>query len=373
MYRLHRLHCPHQLKYLSSTCLLGKGIMPHFQLYIALFFAILSSAMASALPVEFLSKTKHITISNQTLSGHDSNWDMFRAEDDFSSLYSNSDSSDYLSSYQSSDYSGYTSSDSYTTTNDYRSERYELIDLRLVNKGLMESFASLVIVLFGLIVAFLGLVSFLVTDKPQAKKTSADNNFNGDKAAINDVDDIANFKNKNLDVLVNLGEAYRLGVGVPQNCKKALEIFTMAAKRGNTEAICKLGMMYELGAGVPQDYRQAQKLYLTAARRGNTNAQCGLGHLYEFGKGTTQNYELARKCYVAAAKRGNARAQCSLGYLYETGHGVPQNYGQAVKLYKLSASQGLSNAQNNLGVCYLNGYGVTKDEKEAVHFLSLAA
>lgn len=154
MYRLHRLHCPHQLKYLSSTCLLGKGIMPHFQLYIALFFALLSSAVASASTVEFLSKTKHMTISNQTLAGHDSNWDMFRAEDDFSSLYT---SSDYLYSYQNSD--------SYTTTNNYHANQYELTDKKFVNTSIMG-----VIVLFGLIVAFLGLVSFLVTDKPQAKK-----------------------------------------------------------------------------------------------------------------------------------------------------------------------------------------------------------
>ncbi len=54
-----------------------------------------------------------------------------------------------------------------------------------------------------------------------------------------------------------LGFMYSYGLGVPQDCAKALKWYRLAAEQGDVVAQYDLGLMYLKGKGVPQDDVQA--------------------------------------------------------------------------------------------------------------------
>ena len=54
-----------------------------------------------------------------------------------------------------------------------------------------------------------------------------------------------------------LGEAFRQGVGVPRNPKKAAEWYEKAAARSHIEALYALGTLYENGEGVRREDRKS--------------------------------------------------------------------------------------------------------------------
>ena len=74
--------------------------------------------------------------------------------------------------------------------------------------------------------------------------------------------------------------------------------------------------MYRKGIGVPQDYKTAIKLYTLPAEQGNALAQYNLGIMHSFGLGVIQDYETSLKWYILSAEQGNTFAQYNLGRLY---------------------------------------------------------
>jgi hypothetical protein len=103
-------------------------------------------------------------------------------------------------------------------------------------------------------------------------------------------------------------------------------------------ALVDLGDLYVRGSGVPQDYSEALKLFTQAGEKGDVKAQIRVGSLYEDGKGAPQNDAEAVKWYRLAAEQGNASAQSSMGFAYSRGQGVPQDYVLAHMWYNLSAA-----------------------------------
>ncbi len=54
-------------------------------------------------------------------------------------------------------------------------------------------------------------------------------------------------------------DRYTLGLGVPQDNKKALEWFQSAAERGNADAQVALGRIYGNGEDDPKNFRKARE------------------------------------------------------------------------------------------------------------------
>jgi TPR repeat protein len=139
---------------------------------------------------------------------------------------------------------------------------------------------------------------------------------------------------------------------------------------GDPWAQNELGEMYEIGVGVPEDDRKAVEWYKKAAEQGYADGQYNLGRMYEIGRGIPKNLKKAVELYKKAAEQGNADAQNDLGFAYEYGKGVAVDYKQALRWYQKALEQGVG--ATNLGTMYLEGKGVAKDVVTGCAYIYLA-
>ena len=84
--------------------------------------------------------------------------------------------------------------------------------------------------------------------------------------------------------MVDIGDLYTGGMGVPRDCARAIGWYKMAAARGNgfenTLAMEKIGDLYSSGFdGVPKSYRRAEMWYRRAASAGDAAARKSLAKL----------------------------------------------------------------------------------------------
>ncbi len=158
--------------------------------------------------------------------------------------------------------------------------------------------------------------------------------------------------------LLQLGCAYYLGDGVPQNPTMAFRCFERAAALGEAIAIYNLGVFYQLGYGVPQNPTMAFRCYERAAALGNTIAMFNLSLCYGNGFGVPQNPTMAFRCCEQAAITGFPQAMYLVGCCYATGYGVffPDNR-KAIYWYNLAATSADANvaqtaraALNQMGI-----------------------
>jgi TPR repeat protein len=141
---------------------------------------------------------------------------------------------------------------------------------------------------------------------------------------------------------------------------------TQSADEGSAEAQANLGSLYARGEGVPQDYKRAVELYQKAADKGYAPAQTALAILYTHGRGVAQDYKKAVELYQNAVAQGYPVAQVNLGWLYDEGRVVPQDYHKAVELYQKAADQGYATGQAYLASKYAQGKGVPRDYRKAL-------
>jgi TPR repeat protein len=117
-----------------------------------------------------------------------------------------------------------------------------------------------------------------------------------------------------------LAERYREGEGVKQSDKKAIELYEMAAKRGNATAQYNLGLCYRQGShGLTQSSTKAIEYYTLAAEQGHANAQSNLGVMYASGDGIETSYSKARELWTKAALQGHENAIKALKQLDKLG------------------------------------------------------
>ena len=171
----------------------------------------------------------------------------------------------------------------------------------------------------------------------------------------------------------NLGNCYYCGNGVLKDVVKAVEWYRKAAEQGIVEAQCSLGWVYEHGDGVTKDMTEAVKWWRKAAEQGEAWAQNTLGWAYKDGDGVTKDMTEAVKWWRKAAEQGNTEAQRCLGISYECGEGVTKDMVKAVEWYRKAAEHGNVEAQCNLGDCYALGNGVEMDKKKAMEWCLKAA
>lgn len=172
-----------------------------------------------------------------------------------------------------------------------------------------------------------------------------------------------------------LGKKYRDGQGVERNIQKAVELFTLAAKQGNSFAAFALGKMYlSNDASLPRDEATALNWITYASERGNQFAQCYLGKLLLKGAdGISQDTNAALRWLRASVDQGNVYAEYALAMAYLKGKIVPKDALKALELLRHASSQDHQFAQYQLGKMLLQGEEAPKDVAAAVHWLTVSA
>jgi len=172
-----------------------------------------------------------------------------------------------------------------------------------------------------------------------------------------------------------LGRAYHLGHGVPQDFAKAADLYRKAAAQGNEKAMYNLGYIYLNGQGINQDVATAKQWFQKSAEKGLAAAQLEIALIYYDGPaGSQKDDALAFKWLTLAAKQDNPQAEFDLAYLYQHGKGVPQDVPQATQWYEKAAGHGLAEALLQIGFIYYFGdVGVKEDYVTAAKWLARAA
>jgi TPR repeat protein len=124
----------------------------------------------------------------------------------------------------------------------------------------------------------------------------------------------------------------------------AVAIWRPLATAGNADAAFNLGQAYRLGRGVPVDLAQAKNWLEKAARAGHIDAQTTLGLLL-FDSGAR---DAAIVWLKKAAEQGEPRAMLVYGTALFNGDGVPRDPVMAYAYVSRAAAQGLEPAKSTL-------------------------
>ena len=134
-------------------------------------------------------------------------------------------------------------------------------------------------------------------------------------------------------------EAWRNG-----DYARAIAEWQPLAESGDADAQFNLGQAYKLGRGVPQDMARARDLFGSAARQGHLRAEANYG-LILFQDGNRQE---AMPHIVNAANRGEPRAQYIYGTAMFNGDFTPRDWPRAYAMMTSAARAGLPQAQASL-------------------------
>lgn len=125
---------------------------------------------------------------------------------------------------------------------------------------------------------------------------------------------------------------------------RAVAIWKPLAERGDPDSAFNLGQAYRLGRGVPLNLGEAQKWFEVAARKGHVDAQTTLGLLL-FSSG---NRPAAMRWLKSASDAGEPRAMLMYGTALYNGDGVPEDPVRGYAYVSRAAAMGLGPAQSTL-------------------------
>lgn len=132
--------------------------------------------------------------------------------------------------------------------------------------------------------------------------------------------------------------------GDSQDMEKALNMYHLAAKEGNSEAAHKLGVYYERQSDASQ--RKLANLYYTRslAYKNESDALYNLGVIYETGSNVIKDLNLALMLYEKACEQGNADAILKLADWHRIGIStelleLQQDINKAKDLYKIARTK----------------------------------
>ena len=124
----------------------------------------------------------------------------------------------------------------------------------------------------------------------------------------------------------------------------AAAIWRNLAEKGDADAAFNLGQAYRLGRGVPADPAQAKRWFEMAANKGHLDAQVSLGLLL-FDSG---DRPVAMSWLRKAAERGEPRALLVVGTALFNGDGLKQDPILGYAYVSRAAAQGLGPAKTTL-------------------------
>ena len=125
---------------------------------------------------------------------------------------------------------------------------------------------------------------------------------------------------------------------------RAITIWRPLAEKGDADAAFNLGQAYRLGRGIPTDLAAAQTWFERAAQKGHVDAQATLGLLL-FQNG---NQPEGLKWLKAAAEQGEPRALLVYGTALFNGDSVAQDPILGYAYISRAAAQGLEPAKDTL-------------------------
>ncbi|MFM5883727.1 MAG: SPOR domain-containing protein [Novosphingobium sp.] len=120
----------------------------------------------------------------------------------------------------------------------------------------------------------------------------------------------------------------------------AVREWQLEAVKGDADALYNLGQAFRLGKGVPQNLAKAEEMYGRAAGLGHPQAADNYG-LLMFQRGDQAR---AMPYIAAAAGRGDPRAQYLLGIAHFNGQLVAKDWTRAYALVSLAQQQGVGPA-----------------------------
>jgi TPR repeat protein len=125
----------------------------------------------------------------------------------------------------------------------------------------------------------------------------------------------------------------------------AVAIWRNLAQKGDADAAFNLGQAYRLGRGVPADSALAKKWFERAANKGHVDAEVSLGLLlFDSGDRAT-----AMSWLKKAADKGEPRALLVVGTALFNGDGLKQDPILGYAFVSRAAAQGLAPAKTTLG------------------------
>jgi TPR repeat protein len=130
-------------------------------------------------------------------------------------------------------------------------------------------------------------------------------------------------------------QAFRAG-----DDKAALALFSGLAEKGDPVAQYWLGHMTELGLGLPRDPAKAVELYKKAAAQDLRAAELRLGEIYLYGNLIPPDFAQAKTDLEKAAYQGDARAAMLLGQMYRAGIGMSANPTESYAWSEVSTLEG---------------------------------
>ena len=158
-------------------------------------------------------------------------------------------------------------------------------------------------------------------------------------------------------------------------------LFEIEISAGSHPAMNDLGACYYNGKrGFEQNFRKAVELYTLAAEKGNPQAQQNLGYCYYYGRDMDVDYEKAFHYFALGAFDGNLISLYKIGDMYLNGYYVKKNEKEAFLIYNRCLAEMTSDYPDlvsgpvrlRLGNMYLNGIGTEVDAEKALFNYSAA-
>jgi len=143
----------------------------------------------------------------------------------------------------------------------------------------------------------------------------------------------------NAEANYHLGMLYNNGIGVPQDNRRALELFRAAAAAGDPLGAYKLGCYYAGQFGVIQpDPALALRYKTIAARAGYSLAQLEVAIIHH----QRGEHREAYAWFEAAARQGDAQSLYNLSFMSREGQGTERSLARTHAYFRLShlASRG---------------------------------
>jgi cell division septation protein DedD len=149
--------------------------------------------------------------------------------------------------------------------------------------------------------------------------------------------------------------------------RKAVEEWRSAAVAGDADAQFNLGQAYKLGRGVPVDLAMAQSWYRKAALQGHAKAEANYGlALFDDGK-----FDVALPWLEKSVARGEPRAQLVLGTMLYNGDGVARDLVRAYALIVRSTASPITQSQAYSVQAQMDQYVPAADRQKGLALASL--
>ena len=160
--------------------------------------------------------------------------------------------------------------------------------------------------------------------------------------------------------------------GYRSQYKKAFDVYTEGANKGEAECFARLGFCYETGY-VKIDIQKAIECYAKASDLGVAAAARSLGDLYYFNTpiedSEIENVKNALKYYERAFYLGDIEVAKKIGFIYLNNEEL-KNVPKAIEWYEKGLSLGESALNFDMAYLYLNDRFVPHDYEKGLFYLA---